>query len=125
MNLYVLVYRRPNMFVVNDNLYNMIGYGELENLYTIENYRNVGANLQLYYPERFLNILEIRCLIERIENAGYNTVHITTNSEHLLTTVKSENIRIVCDEQISEGNFKLSNEESGMPYDGGLGVIGY
>ncbi len=92
MELKVLVYRRPNMFAVNENMYHMLGVGELKNLYTIENYKTTHKTLQLFYPERFLNILEIRCLVSRLENAGYEKVGIVTHSEHLITTVKSENI---------------------------------
>lgn len=125
MNLKVIVYRRPNMFAVNENLYNMMGVGELKNLYTIENYKTTHKSLQLFYPERFLNILEIRCLVSRLENAGYEDVYIVTHSEHLITTVRNENIGIVNDELIPEDPniFKYSNDESGMPYDGGLGVM--
>lgn len=122
MKLLVYVFRRPNMLKVNENLYNMLGVGELEKLYTIEGYKTTQDCLELFYPERFLNILEIRCLTTRLEEAGYKEVAIITCSEHLVTTVKNTDIRVVQDELIQEG-FKLSNDESGMPFDGGLGVL--
>lgn len=125
MKLLVYVFRRPNMFAVNENMYNMVGTYELKNLYTIEGYKAEDKKLTLFYPERFLNVIEIRCLIKRLENAGYEDVQITTNSEHLLTTVYKENIRIVMDDLImeGEGRFKLSNDYVGMPDDDGLGVL--
>lgn len=125
MKLKVILYKRPNMFIVNENMYNMLGVGELKNMYTIENYKTKHKDLILFYPERFLNILEIRCLISRIENAGFENVEITTHSAYLITTVKSENVGVVDDESIPEDPtiFKYSNDDSGMPYDGGLGVL--
>lgn len=111
------------MFNVNENMYNMLGLGELKNIFSIENYNAHGKNLELYYPERFLNILEQRSVIDRIEKAGYQDVNIVTHSEHILCTVKNTNIRVVQDELISEDQFKLSNDYSGMPDDGGLGVL--
>lgn len=124
MELKVYVYRRPNMFLVNENLYHMIGVGELENLFTIENYKTDHEELKLYFPERFLNILEKRALIERIKNAGYKKVTIVTHCEHILTTVKHTNILIVQDDLIQENSqFKLSNDDVGMPDCSNLGVL--
>lgn len=124
MKLTVFVYRRPNMFEVADSLYNMLGYGELKNMFSIENYKTTHEKLMLYFPERFLNLLELRALISRCEQSGYKEVTIVTHSEHILTTVHHENIRIVQDELIPEdGRFKLSNDEVGMPSNEGLHVI--
>lgn len=124
MELNVFVYRRPNMFIVNQNLYNMIGLGELENLFTIEDYKTKDKELRLYFPERFLNILEKRALIERIRKAGYEKATIITHCEHILTTVHHKNILIIADEPIAENSqFKLSNDEVGMPNCDQLGVI--
>lgn len=125
MKLTVWVFRRPNLFAVNDNLYNMVGTGELRKVYEKEGYKTTHTMLQLYYPERFLNILELRALVGRLENAGFQEVSIITGSEHIICTVHSQNILIVQDELIPEGSqFKLSNDAVGMPYGGGLGVMG-
>lgn len=124
MNLRVYVFKRPNMFKVHDNYYNMIGYGELKHMYTIENYISGVSNLTLYYPERFLNIIEQRDLINRIEKAGYDKARIVTSSVYIIQCVNSKNIRIYDDEEIPEdGRFKLSNDFSGMPDDTGLNVL--
>lgn len=123
MKLTVYVFCRPNMFNVNENMYNMIGLGELKSLFTDPNYKSTGLHLQLYYPERFLNTLEQRALIDRLYKADYSSVELVTHSEHILCTVDHKNILVVQDELIPEGVFKLSNDASGMPDDGGLGVI--
>lgn len=124
MKTNLTVFRRPNMFVVNENMYHMIGYGELKNLFTIEGYKSSSKTLTLYYPERFLNIIEERALLARCEAAGYETVNITTQSVYIIQHCRRSDIGVVQDNLIAEGSqFKLSNDESGMPYDGGLGVF--
>lgn len=124
MKINVTVFRRPNMFVVNENMYNMLGYGELKNLFTIEGYKTTHKTLTLYYPERFLNIIEERALLQRCEDAGYEEVNIITQSVYIIQCCRKDDIGIVVDNCIAEGSqFKLSNDESGMPNDGGLGVL--
>lgn len=124
MDLKVYVFRRPNMFKVHDNYYNMIGYGELKHMYTIENYISGVSELTLYYPERFLNIIEQRDLVNRIEKVGYKKASIVTSSVYIIQCVDSKNVRIYEDENIPEdGRFKLSNDFSGMPDDTGLNVL--
>lgn len=111
MKLTVYVYRRPNLFNVNDSMHSYIGYGHLKKMFTEERYKSKEEVLVLYFPERFLNILELRMLINRCEDAGFEEVVITTGSEHLLTTVYSKDIRVVSDKAIQEGSqFKLSND---------------
>ncbi len=126
MKLEVIVFRRPNMFLVNDNMYHLIGYGELKNLFTIENYRTTHTQLVLFYPERFLNIVEQRVLISRVTEAGFKDVKIITSSVYIIQTVMSKNIKIARDELPEDefgSCFKLSNDQSGMPDDSGLGVL--
>ena len=125
MNLKVLIFRRPNMLLVQENMYNLMGFAELKNLFTIENYKTTHESVIWYYPERFLNIIEQRVLVERAKQAGYQSVEIITNSVYIVQTVKQNNIGIVQDECIPEdGRFKLSNDYSGLPDDFGLNVIG-
>ncbi len=120
----VLVYRRPNMFTVNMNLYNQVGVGELEKLFTIEDYVCEEQALELFYPERFLNIVEQRALIERIIKAkNYTKCRITTQSPFIIQTSSNVRIAQVKGERMDEKQFKMSWEESGMPFDGGLGVM--
>ena len=126
MELKVIVYRRPNMFSVQNNMYNLMGLGELEKLFTIEGYKTTHKSVTWFYPERFLNILEQRALVARAEQAGFQDVTIITHSVYIVQTVNNTNIGIVQDEHIPEnaGLFKLSNDASGMPNDAGLGIIG-
>lgn len=126
MELKVIVYRRPNMFAVQNNMYNLMGLGELEKLFTIEDYKTTHKSVTWFYPERFLNILEQRALAARAEQAGFQDVTIITHSVYIVQTINNTNIGIVQDEHIPEnaGLFKLSNDASGMPDDTGLGIIG-
>ena len=122
MELTVYVTKRPNMFKVNDNMFNLVGIGELRNLFEIEGYKTTQKTLKLFYPERFLNIVEQRVLIERCESAGYKMVEIVTHSVYIIQVTNSKNIRIFeCD--TDDNGFILSNDIIGMPYDGGLNVI--
>lgn len=125
-NLEIRVFRRPNMFNVNNNIYNMMGVGELEKLFTIENYECSPQALQLFYPERFLNVVEQRALMKRIKDAkNYTDVNITTHSVFIIQSCSHKDVRIYKpeDEDLSEDSFKLSTNECGMPYDGGLGIL--
>lgn len=126
MKLSVIIYRRPNMFNVQNNMYNLMGLGELEKLFTIEGYKTTHKSVTWFYPERFLNILEQRVLVERAEHAGFQDVTIITHSVYIAQVVNNTNIGIVQDADIPEtaGLFKLSNDASGMPDDTGLGVLG-
>ena len=126
MELKVIVYRRPNMFAVQNNLYNLMGLGQLEKLFTEIGYKTSQGKVTWFYPERFLNTLEQRELVSRAEQAGFTDVTIITHSVYILQTVNNTCIGIVQDELIPEGAgiFKLSNDASGMPDDGGLGIIG-
>lgn len=124
MKLTVYIFRRPNMFLVQQNLYNLVGLSELERLFTVEGYKTQHKSVTWYYPERFLNIIEQRVLIQRAESAGYEEVMIVTNSVYIVQCCVKENIRTVQDELIPEdGRFKLSNDYSGLPNDSGLNVI--
>jgi hypothetical protein len=129
MDIKVWVYQRPNMFEVNDNLFNMTGYSELKRLYSGEADFKVpaGSKLQLFYPERFLNVIEERQLVFRAEKAGYDSLEITTHSVYIIQTIHRENIKIVSREncpllqETDEG--KLSYDWVGMPNDSDLSVV--
>lgn len=129
MDIKVWAYQRPNMFAVNDNTFNMIGYGALKRLFAGEVDFKVpeGSSLQLFYPERFLNVIEERQIVSRAEKAGYESLEITTHSVYILQTVSSENIKIVfredCPLQQDTDKDKLSYDWVGMPDDTGLSVL--
>lgn len=113
----VVVFNRPNMFNVHDSFFNMLGYNDLKELFTNSNFKSGANELTLYYPERFLNILEQRVLVSRLTSQNYTTVTIVTHSVYIVQTVGKHQLRIVCDEPIMEtdGIFKLSNDNVGMP----------
>jgi len=122
-NLEIIVFRRPNMFYVNHNMFNQAGVGELEKLFTIENYECSPQALQLFYPERFLNVVEQRALLTRIKNAkNYTKISITTSSPFIIQTAHKDVIKIYSpeNENLSEDVFKLSSDYSGMPDDSKL-----
>jgi len=122
MELTVYVTTRPDMFKVQDSFFNMIGYGELKNLYKVENYKTSHKSLRLYYPERFLNIVEQHVLVARCKNAGFKNVEIVTHSVYIIQVTHSKNVRIFeCD--TDDTGFVLSNDIIGMPNDEGLNVI--
>ena len=123
--LEVIVYTRPNMFEVQNNLFNLVGYNILESLFSDPKFKDESRNLTLYYPERFLNILEQRELIKRLEVQDYYKVKIVTHSVYILQTIKAECIRIVgSDIKEGQGLFKLSNDIVGLPNCDGLCVVG-
>ena len=118
----VIVVRRPNMFKVNNNMYNLLGVGELKNLFKIENYKSDGGTLKLYYPERFLNIAEHRVLLDRICSAGYDKVQIITNSVLIIQSAKT--IKIYdADEDLSCDKFELSSDDICMSNDRGINIL--
>ena len=123
MNVTVYVYRRPNLFNVNESLYHMIGYEELKLIFTQPGVKVDHKELRLYYPERFLNTLEQRQLLRRLEHAGYEDVIITTGNEHILTTCPAASILVIQDQVIEETRdfVPLSNPASGVPVEGRLG----
>ncbi len=108
----VIVYRRPNMFKVEQSIYGRTDLEELEKLFTVEGYKAT-KELNLYYPERFLNILEQRALADRIRKAGYSKATIITHSVYIVQSVPM--VLTVQDEDIQEGKgvFKLSNDSVG------------
>ena len=115
-----------NLYLDLCDEYSMSKVGELEKLFTIEDYKCEEQALELYYPERFLNIVEQRALVQRIENAeNYTACRITTSSVYIIQCCRSQQIGIaqVEGESMSESQFQLSWENCGMPNDGGLGVL--
>lgn len=129
MNLKLHVFKRPDMFKVNENLYNMVGYEELKNLFLIEGYKTTHKSITLYYPERFLNVLQERALTKRLEDSGFENVDIVTHSVYIIQTVDNNNIWIYNNDdnyEIKEGEtFKLASAGYyGLPGDSKLGVLG-
>ena len=126
MKLKVIVVRRPNMFLVNMNMYNMVGVSIMESIMHDPDYKDSGS-LTLYYPERFLNIVESRILVDRIRKAGIEDLHIVTQCVYIMQTVNNTNLGVLDDDidGLNEGGttFKKSNDNNAMPDDSGLTVL--
>lgn len=117
MKIDILVFRRPNMFKVHDDLTGLVGLSALEKMFSDPDYKvRPGSELTLFYPERFLNIIEQRALCIRAESVGFESIKITTSSVYIIQSNKNNHIRIVQDNEIKEdgGHFKLSNDYSGQ-----------
>jgi len=112
MEVKVIVDRRPNMFDVHRNVLSFVGLSQLEQLMTDPEFKVQGGVLDLLYPERFLNVIEQRLLLERAENAGFDSVNIETHSVYIIQTVDNGNafIKSVHGEltQETSGPFKKS-----------------
>jgi len=112
MEVKVIVDRRPNMFDVQRNLLSFVGLGQLEQLMTDYEFKVQGGVLELLYPERFLNVIEQRLLLERAEVAGFDSVKIETHSVYIIQTVDNRNtgVKSVQSEltQETKGPFKKS-----------------
>ncbi len=119
------VYKRPNMFKVQESYFNLVGYGELEKMFTIPNYKTDHEELTLYFPERFLNIVEQRKLPARCVDAGYKKVTIDKHSVYIIQCVKSDQIGIFDQDLPTDESFKNSHDDIGLPSpDEGLQVVG-
>ena len=116
MELKVVVYKRPNMFIVNESPINMLGVSTLKSLFHDEGFKDTSSFLTILYPERFLNVLEQRDLINRISKQNYINVNIVTHSCFIIQTVPKDYLRVVNDEPINEDEkpFIMSNNASGL-----------
>jgi len=122
----LIIYKRPNMFAVHWAYGKDVGTYDLEQMFTNPDFKAGQDKLVLYYPERFLNIIEQRALFGRIKDVGYKSCYIVSHSVYLIQTVHSKCIGVVDDDDIPEGTkeFKLSNDEVGLHTGGGIQVFG-
>lgn len=108
MEYEVIVYRRPNMFMVNDHPLNMVGVNYLKELFHGNRNSVKDKEIILFFPERFLNIIEEHMLIDRMEKYGCKKLTIYTHSVYIIQC--SKNTMVVDDELIPEGtDGKTSN----------------
>lgn len=119
----IRVYIRPNMFRVNENMFNLIGLGELEKFFTIPDYKGNGDTIGWFYPERFLNIVEQKELITRLEKSNYKGVRIITQSPFIMQCCKNVKVVNIEGDEMPSTDFKLSCDDVGLPDDGGLNVL--
>lgn len=97
-DLRVQVLTRPNLRDTNDFLL-YIGRDVCDNCFDRKQIDRDTTALSLRFPERWLNILEQRALIKRIEHFYPNIqkVEIITHSVYILQTVHKEHLSIADD----------------------------
>ena len=94
--LTVYVYKRPNLRSYSVEMEAFMGLNVLRDMYDDMKVNDVDS-LYLSFPERWLNILELRQLPDRLVKYCPNlkTVTIKTHSVYLVQCVRSEHIKII------------------------------
>ena len=84
--LKVLIQRRPHMRDDNLEYVFMIGTSVLRQIFDDERIDPTVKKVVLYFPERYMNIVEERCLFDRLEHFCPNleSVEIMTQSVHII-----------------------------------------
>ena len=94
--LTLYVYKRPNLRSYSVEMEAFMGLNVLRDMYDDMKVNDVDS-LYLSFPERWLNILELRQLPDRLVKYCPNlkTVTIKTHSVYLVQCVRSEHIKII------------------------------
>lgn len=99
--LEVVVFRRPNMR--DDNLEFMLHAGQniLRQIFDEEKIDNTVTNVVFYFPERWMNIVEERSLLDRLEHYCPNlkSVTIYTQSVYIIQCTKAEYVKIMSSQE--------------------------
>lgn len=106
----VYVQRRPHMRDDNLEYLFMLGKGVLEQVFDKEVVDESVTHLVLYYPERYMNIVEERSLYGRLQRYCPNlkSVVITTQSVYIMQCTKAEDITLLAGKE--EQECKLPHE---------------
>lgn len=103
----VYVQRRPHMRDENLEYLFQVGRSVLEQIFDKEVVDESVTRLTLYYPERYMNIIEERSLYDRL--AVYcpklESVEIMTQSGYIIQCTKAEDIKILMSKEELEGPF--------------------
>lgn len=96
-DLKLYVYQRPDMRSPQIEFIGYIGKIALDNMFEYMITDEITTELFFVFPERFLNIIEERCLYSRIEKFYPNVtkVIIMTQSVYLIQCTKREDVLIV------------------------------
>lgn len=96
-DLTVLIYRRPDMMDESLEYELYMGMAQLKNMFNEEKIDEKTTELFFSFPERWLNIIQERCLYQRIEKFYPNVKKVTikTHSVYIIQATKSENCLIV------------------------------
>ena len=124
LGLVIYVDTRPDLFKVQENLFHMSGYGFLKQMYTEEEAKARSKAITLYFPERFINMVQQRDLVNRLAKFGYEEAAIYTSSPFILQMVEKEHLLIIsCDDRAIDKSFTLCDTKSHIPDDSGLNFI--
>lgn len=118
----VYVTRRPNMLEENLEYVLYMGTGVLRDLYLHEKVNTV-KKLALYYPERWLNIVQERCLYDRLSKycPHLESVEIVTQSVYIMQCTASKNIRIIS----SPAEIAYTESHGQLPQECATGVTAF
>lgn len=111
MKINLFVQQRPHMRDSNLEYYLHMGTVVLKQIFDEERVDTNIKTLELFYPERWLNIVEEQSLFRRLEKFCPNleSVTIITQSVNLICMCKKEDIRILSSEdQIKRSEYGLT-----------------
>lgn len=102
--LEVFVFRRPNFLDEDFEYESYVGQSVLRNLFIKQQIDNDTNTILLSFPERWLNIIQERVLVARLNHYYPNLKKVTikTHSVYILQTVKSDNVRIVGEDNLPD-----------------------
>lgn len=124
LSLIIYVDRRPDMFKVHNNMFHAISTGVLEKMFTNPDFKVKEGKITLYFPERYLNIVQQRDLVRRLEACGYVEAVLFTHSVYIIQTAPNNVLRIIeCDLKTIDESFTMCDIETVMPDDTGLTTL--
>lgn len=96
----VFVQRRPHMRDENLEMMLYVGMGVLKQLYDEERVDEEVTTLTLYYPERWMNIVEERSLYDRLAKYCPNlkSLQIVTQSVYIIQCTSGRSVKIIASE---------------------------
>ena len=112
----VYVQRRPHMRDHNLEYLCQFGTGVLRQIFDEERIDNNVKELQLFFPERYMNIVEERSLYDRLMHFCPNLqkLTITTQSVYIMQCTPAESIRILASKD---------EQENGVPQEATTGRL--
>jgi len=105
----VIVHRRPNMRANNHEMKMFIGRETIENLFEKQEIKDDKKKINIYFPESWCNILELRVILRRIQHFYPNieSVRIETHSVYLIQTCYNVFVQVLQDGDFHENGDKI------------------
>lgn len=113
MNIKTLIYRRPHMRSQRLMMLEYVGKHILDNCFDIMQISSQNSPIILVFPERWLNVIEERALIPRLEYYYPNVTEVTihTHSVYIIQCIDSKCSSIVCtEEEVENGLISETND---------------